>query len=78
MSLSILLDEAIDSCHIEILTKVVIASVPGGIHDTTEYSILEPLYEISVALARTTPTLNTISPYWLEDLLVQHELIVYR
>jgi hypothetical protein len=26
-------------------------------------------------LAGTTPKLNTISPYWLEDLLVQRELI---
>jgi hypothetical protein len=58
--------------------KVVIANVPGGIHDTTEYSTLEPSYDISVALAGTTPELNTVSPYWLEDLLVQHELIVYR
>jgi hypothetical protein len=51
MSLSILFDDAIDSCHIQILMKVVIANVRGGIHDTTEYSILEPLYDISVALA---------------------------
>jgi hypothetical protein len=78
MSLSILSDDAIDSCHIHIFMKVVIANVPGGIHDTTEYSILEPLYGISVALAGTTPKLNTVSPYWLDDLLVQHELIVYR
>jgi hypothetical protein len=58
--------------------KVVIANIPGGIHDTMEYSILEQLYDISVALAGTTPKLNTISPYWLEGLLVQRELIVYR
>jgi hypothetical protein len=70
MSLSILFDDVIDSCHIQIFMKVVIANVPGGIHDTTEYSILEPLYDISVALAGTTPELNTISPYWLEDLFV--------
>jgi hypothetical protein len=75
MSLSILFDDAID---IQILMKVVIANVPGGIHDTTEYSILEPLCHISVALAGTAPKFNTLSPYWLEDLLVQHELIVYR
>jgi hypothetical protein len=49
--------------------KVAIANAPGGIHDTTEYSILEPLYDTSVALAGTTPKLNTISPYWLEDYL---------
>jgi hypothetical protein len=78
MSLSILFDDAIDSCHIQILMKVAIANVPGGIHDTTEYSILEPLYDISVALAGTTPKLNTVSAYLLEDLLVQHKLIVYR
>jgi hypothetical protein len=78
MALSILFDDASDSCHIQIFKKVVIANVPGGIHDTTEYSVLEPLYDISVALAGTTPKLNTISPCWLEDLLVQHELIVYR
>jgi hypothetical protein len=78
MSLSILLDDAIDSCYIQIFMKVVIANVPGDIHDTTEYSILEPLHDISVALAGTTPKLNTISLYWLEDLLVQHEFIVYR
>jgi len=30
------------------------------------------LYDVSVALAGTSPKLNTISPYWLEDLLVQH------
>jgi hypothetical protein len=77
MSLSILFDDAIDSCHIQIFMKVVIANVPGGIHDTTEYSIMEPLYDISVALAGTTSKFNTVSPYWLEDLLVQHELIVY-
>jgi hypothetical protein len=78
MSLSILFDDAIDSCHIQIFMKVVIVNVPEGSHDTTEYSILEPLYDISVALAGTTPKLNTISPYWLEDLLVQHEPILYR
>jgi hypothetical protein len=71
MSLSILFDDAID---IQIFMKVVIANVPGGIHDTTEYSVLEPSYHISVALAGTTLKLNTVSPYWLEDLLVQHEL----
>jgi hypothetical protein len=76
--LSILFDDAIDSCHIQIFMKVVIANVPGGIHDTTEYSILELLYDISVASAGITPKLNTVSPYWLEDLLVQHELILYR
>jgi hypothetical protein len=78
MSLSILFDDAIDSCHIQIFMKVVIANVPGGIHDITEYPILEPFSDISVALAGRTPKLNTVSPYWLEDLLVQHELIVYR
>jgi hypothetical protein len=36
------------------------------------------LYDISVVLAGTTPKLNSISPYWLEDLLVQNELIVCR
>jgi hypothetical protein len=35
------------------------------------------LYDISVALADTTPKLNTISPYLLEDQFLQHELIVY-
>jgi hypothetical protein len=55
MSLSILSDDAIDSCHMQVFMKVVIANVPGGIHDTTEYSISEPLYDISVALAGTTP-----------------------
>jgi hypothetical protein len=44
-SLSILFEDAIDSCHIQIFMKVAIANVPGGIHDTTEYSILEPLYD---------------------------------
>jgi hypothetical protein len=78
MSFNILFDDAMDSCHNQIFMKVVIANVPGDIHDTTEYSILEPLYDIYVALAGTTTKLNTISPYWLEDLLVQHELIVYR
>jgi hypothetical protein len=43
MSLSILFNDAIDSCQIQIFMKVVIVNVPGGIHDTTEYSILEPL-----------------------------------
>jgi hypothetical protein len=51
MSLNIPFDDAIDSYHIQIFMKAVIANVPGGIHDTTEYSILEPLYDISVALA---------------------------
>jgi hypothetical protein len=68
--LSILFDGAIDSCYIQIFMKVVIANVPGGIHDTMEYSILEPLYDISVALAGTAPKLNTISPF--ECLLYLH------
>jgi hypothetical protein len=42
-----------------------------------EYSILESLYNISVALAGTTPKLNTISPDWLKNLLVQHEYEVF-
>jgi hypothetical protein len=60
MTLGIRFDDAIDSFHIEILKKVVIANVPGGIHDTTEYTILESLYDISIALTGTTPKLNTI------------------
>jgi hypothetical protein len=78
MTLSILSDDAINSLHIQILMKVVISNVPRSIHDTTDYSVLESLYDISVALAGTAPKLNTISPYWLENLLVQHELVIYR
>jgi hypothetical protein len=65
MTLGIRFDDAIDSFHIQILMKVVISNVPRGIHDTTEYSILESLYDISIALTGTTPKLNTIGPYWL-------------
>jgi hypothetical protein len=75
MSSSILFDDVIESCHIQIFMKVVIANVPGGIHDTMEYSILEPLYDISVALASTTPKLNTVSPYWFEHLFIFYEII---
>jgi hypothetical protein len=64
-------DDATDSFHIQILMKVVISNVARSIHDTTDYSILESLYDISVA--GTTPKLNTISPYWLENLLVHPE-----
>jgi hypothetical protein len=71
VTLSILSDDAIDSFHIQILMKVVISNVPRSIHDTMDYSILESLYDISVALAGTTPKLNTISAYWLEILLLQ-------
>jgi hypothetical protein len=74
MTLSILSDDAIDSFHIQILMKAVISNVPRSIPNTTDYSILESLYDIFVALAGTTQKLNTISPYWLENLLVQHEL----
>jgi hypothetical protein len=58
--------------------KVVISNVPRSIHDATDYSIMESFYDISIALAGTTPKLNIISPYWLENLLVQHELVIYR
>jgi hypothetical protein len=58
--------------------EVVISNVPGSIHDITEYSILESLYNISVALTGTTPKLNTLSPDWLKNLLVQHEFVIYR
>jgi hypothetical protein len=78
VTLSILSDDAIDSFHIQTLMKVVISNVPRSIHDTTDYSILESLYDISVALAGPTPKLNTLSPYWLENVLVQHELVIYR
>jgi hypothetical protein len=78
VTLSVLSDDAIDSFRIQILTKVVISNVPRSIHDTTDYSVLESLYDISVALAGTTSKLDTISPYWLENLLVQHELVIYR
>jgi hypothetical protein len=44
----------------------------------TEYSLLESLYNISVALIGTTPKLNTIRPDWLKKLLVQHELCTDR
>jgi hypothetical protein len=59
--LSTLSDDTIDSFHIQILMKVVISNVPRSIHDTTDYSILEYLYDISVALAGTTPKLNSIT-----------------
>jgi hypothetical protein len=39
----------------QILMKVVISNVPRRIDDTTDYSILETLYDISVALGGTTP-----------------------
>jgi hypothetical protein len=68
MSLSILFDDAIDSCHIKIIMKDAIANAPGGIHDTTEYFILETLYDISVSLAGRTPKLNTVSQYSLQAL----------
>jgi hypothetical protein len=56
--------------------EVVISNVPGSIHYITEYPVLESLYNVSVALTGTAPKLNTISPYRLKNLLLQHEFVM--
>jgi hypothetical protein len=64
MSLSILFDDAIDSCHIQIFMKVVIANVPRGIHDTTEHSILVFLDTLKncIPASQNTPSHRTTGP----------------
>jgi hypothetical protein len=61
MALSILFNDAIDSFHSQILMEIVITNVSGSILDIKEHSILESLYNISVALTGTAPKLNTVS-----------------
>jgi hypothetical protein len=59
MTLGIRFDDAIDSFHIQILMKVVISNVPRGIHDTTEYTIPESLYQCE---SSKSPASHTILP----------------
>jgi len=62
--------------HFEVSMEVSVPNVPRCINDVPEYFVLESLYYSSVAWFRASPLLYGIGPNGLQNLFVEHQLVV--